>query len=399
MFSLKKLFGTKSGTSAPEQPAPFDWAAFDHALVMKGEAEALPLIVPGKDYNQPINSNRETPLEYCLNWHKKAPALKFIACGAAVSRRNPDGVTPLCTAAGWGDTEIAQALLAKGADPNDGGKPEYTPLDAASQNNHTDIIAALLAKGAALEKPPGTERTPLIWAASCDRDAGEAVRLLLQKGAAIDTQDKEGNCALHCAVMALNEASVGLLVDAHAALNLRNRQGETPLYIACHYIRGADSAAKLIAAGADPDLADNGGRTPLMWAAVGEMHEKTLDALIDAGAWLDAQDAKGQTALMWAAGRGMESRVRRLLDAGADPSLRDASGYSAYEYAATEPKPGSEAPPVNPVVVDMIRDAQAAWAERQRDEADKQAEDSTILQKDTQVTHALRLRHLSANPV
>lgn len=367
---------------------------------MRGEDEALPLIVPGKDYNQPINFDNDTPLEYCLNWGKTKAALKFIEYGAAIDKQDKEGCTPLRRAAGRGDADIVRLLLKKGADPNDGGKGDYTPLDAAAHNNRLDIMQDLLAKGARFDRQGGGERTPLMWAASNDRGATEAMQLLLQKHAAIDTADKEGNTALTCAVMGQVEKSVQLLIDGGANLNLRNNQGETALYIACHYIRGAANAAQLLQAGADPNIADNDGITPLMWTAVGGLHQQTFEALLARGAQVDARDNGGATALIWAARKGLKDAVKKLLEAGADPCLATGGGQTARDYAAAVRLLNAEGHGADAAEIEtMLKKSEGGRPPQLPSQAAPApadtVQDGAALQHSVQVSHALHLKHRS----
>jgi ankyrin repeat protein len=89
---------------------------------------------------------------------------------------------------------------------------------------------------------------------------------------------------------------VGWLFDRGAAINDRDRYGETALSLA----RGSSPVVKfLLRRGADPTIADTRGRTPLMEASVEWAHLETVRCLLDhpgAAAALDQRCRQGRTA-------------------------------------------------------------------------------------------------------
>jgi ankyrin repeat protein len=111
------------------------------------------------------------------------------------------------------------------------------------------------------------------------------------------------------------------LIEAGADINIVNRLGTSPLFIATE-VGHTQLIERLLEAGADPNLALHVGETPVMTAArsgsaVGVRH------LIEAGADVDASESsRGQTALMWAAAQGHVDVARVLIDAGADLEAR-----------------------------------------------------------------------------
>jgi uncharacterized protein len=72
--------------------------------------------------------------------------------------------------------------------------------------------------------------TPLHWMATLGDLKG--IGLLLRAGAEIDAVDGDGNAAVHEAVIYRQLGAVQTLVEAGAALDVRNRAGKTPLEIA-----------------------------------------------------------------------------------------------------------------------------------------------------------------------
>ncbi len=116
------------------------------------------------------------------------------------------GATPFYLAAVTADIPTMQLLLAKGADPK---------LHAA--NNNTALIMA-----AGLARVEQETRVP-------EEREIEAVEMLLKLGLDINEANEAGNTPLHAATMAGLEHMVAYLAEHGAAINARNKKGETPL--------------------------------------------------------------------------------------------------------------------------------------------------------------------------
>ena len=145
--------------------------------------------------------------------------------------------TALCWAAARGDERSTVILLAHGANPNATDKNGGTPLYLAAGEGRTGCIRLLLEAGAYTEPklPPGIGRsTPLICAAMNAPDL-LATKTLLDFKANINACNPEGMTALH-QVARCNTANHALLLLEHNAdLNLRSKDGKTPLTVAITY--------------------------------------------------------------------------------------------------------------------------------------------------------------------
>lgn len=82
--------------------------------------------------------------------------------------------------------------------------------------------------------------------------------LLYQKGANLNLKDRDGNTPLILAAIGRWGEGVTTLIRLKAQVNQQNRLGETAL-LKVVQARDADLAKALIEAGANPDLADNSG--------------------------------------------------------------------------------------------------------------------------------------------
>ncbi|KAJ4175573.1 hypothetical protein NW767_015738 [Fusarium falciforme] len=109
-----------------------------------------------------------------------------------------------------------------------------TPLSRAAQRGYEAMVRLLLEKGAAIESKDdgsratgGLGRNPLLWAAERGHEA--VVRLLLEKGAAIESKDYMGWTPLSLAAKRGDEAMVRLLLEKGALIESNDSFGLTPL--------------------------------------------------------------------------------------------------------------------------------------------------------------------------
>jgi ankyrin repeat protein len=118
------------------------------------------------------------------------------------------GATPFLLAAMAGDTEVMRALAAGGADPRLKTKDDTTAL----------MLAAGL--GRYLAESRVTERQAL-----------EAVNVVLDFGADVNASNASGNTALHGAAHTKANQVIELLVQHGADVNATNKRGQTPTMI------------------------------------------------------------------------------------------------------------------------------------------------------------------------
>jgi len=121
-----------------------------------------------------------SPLHFALYMKDEARARSLIEGGADVSRRTPNGTTPLDRAVIAGLKDIAELLIAKGADVNAKGPWNWTPLHSAVHGSK-DIVELLITEGANVNARDGGNRTPL-WYAKNEGNT-EIAELLSKHGA------------------------------------------------------------------------------------------------------------------------------------------------------------------------------------------------------------------------
>ncbi len=157
------------------------------------------------------------------------------------------------------------ALLQQGLDCNLENEDGKSPLDMAAGYNRIAAVRVLLQHGADVNHVSGDEKqTPLFKAASFDfRAVFDA--LIASATIELDHRDIGGKTALHTAAARNRPYALLRLLDKGAAIDLQDHEGNTALSTACacgHW----DIARALIARGSDIHHANNAGLTPSMLA-------------------------------------------------------------------------------------------------------------------------------------
>ncbi|KAF5010322.1 hypothetical protein FDECE_3527 [Fusarium decemcellulare] len=209
-------------------------------------------------------------------------------------------------------------------------KNQWTPLIYASKKGYKAIVRMLLDKGVAIETVGMTRRTPLSYAAENGHEA--TVQLLLDNGAAIEAANSR--TPLSYAAENGHKATVQLLLDNGAAIEAANELDRTPLLYAAENGHKA-TVQLLLDNGASIETAGLNGRTPLAYAAE-KGHEATVQLLLDNGAAIETANVYNRTPLFHAAASGHEtqSTVRLLLGRGAVIDAVDSDGQTPLAYAA-----------------------------------------------------------------
>ncbi|KAK5189284.1 hypothetical protein LTS03_011644 [Exophiala xenobiotica] len=266
------------------------------------------LLVVQAETHPPTSLFRNLCEEYCRYGNRRA----VLARDFAFSQRRG----PLTSLAEQGNDILLALLCASDkliieATGHDG----RTPLSWVAGIGHEAVVRLLVEKGAKLESQDKYNRTPLSWAAEKGHGA---------VGADLEPKDNSGRTPLSWAADRGHEAVVRLLVEKGANLELNDKDGWTPLSTAVE--KGHGAVVRLpVEKGADLNPKDKDGRTPLS-RAVQMRHVEVVRLLVDKGADLEPKDNSGRTPLSWAADRGHEEVVRLLVDKGAELEPKDKDG-------------------------------------------------------------------------
>lgn len=333
-----------------------------HQAALNGDVpEASRLLLAGADVNR-ANDRGYTPLHYAaINGHKALAEL-LLAKGAAVNaKRTIEGLTAMHYAALKNHPEVAQVLLRHEADVNARDDQGYTPLHLAVIGRSQAVVRLLVSNGAEVNaKERGFSYTPLHCAVYLGDK--ETVEVLLGHGAEVNAPDVNGWTPLHVAaghkvllaVPAVNtHASTDtgeerpqrylpnhrngrqiaqMLLDKGADINAQSKNGYTALYEAV--LEGDEDLVTLfITRGAYVHIRETLlGATPLHYST---WHKNTgiAQRLMNASADGNVKDNQGRTPLHWAAEKGTSSEVKFLLARGVDAGVRDRAGLTALQIA------------------------------------------------------------------
>ncbi|XP_073946905.1 85/88 kDa calcium-independent phospholipase A2-like [Choristoneura fumiferana] len=206
---------------------------------------------------------------------------------------------------------------------------------------------------------PPTGASPLMVAVkSCNV---RMVQSLVSLQCSLDTVDVDGNTVFHYAAASNKEIINTLASKTAATLNVYNKQGYTPLHMAC-LANAPDCVRALLLAGADVNLStrragaaasalpgivgelliDNQpklyqqdmkyGGTPLHWSTSREV----IEALVDKNCDINSLNFDGRTALHIMVLRGRLDCATALLSRGADHSITDNEGNTPLHLAVKQ---------------------------------------------------------------
>jgi len=183
----------------------------------------------------------------------------------------------LVEAARSGQLAEVEDLLAQGAPVNSrelfGGG---TALHEATENGHEDVVLCLLQHGARADECDYAGFRPLHVA--CDCGCIEAVRVLLDNGAALDARSR--HCLyqpLHLACLNGHEDVARLLLERGADLRASNSHGSEPLHVAA-YEGHLAVVQLLLQKGADVHALDHNRQRPVDFAEAAG-HDGVADLL------------------------------------------------------------------------------------------------------------------------
>ena len=186
--------------------------------------------------------------------------------------------------------------------------------------------------GVVVRKPKKSELVKLLQERRVDEEAALA---LVKSGAAVDAKNRYGQTVLELACQAVLPNLVELLLKRGALEKAENRNRTLWTLASCH---GSDDvlesavriAQHLVEKGVDVDAMDEDGRSPLMMAA-NRNNLPLVKFLLRNGANVNAQDADAANRLSVLMYAQHPEMVQYLLDHGADPSISTAYGENAYE--------------------------------------------------------------------
>ena len=207
------------------------------------------------------------PLSAAACFNLVSIAQRLIADGAAIRQKSARGDTALHFASARDHDTMVRYLVENEADVNAQNRDGSTALHLACGNNCLRVVRYLLKSDAKTEIPTTkyngysdrTKGMALHWAALAGHV--EAVALLLNRGAFVDSRNCWRRTPLHLAARRGHTDVVKLLVQSGANLEAKRDGDETPLHFAIegnHY----EATKLLLHLGANPNVWGSKG-TPL----------------------------------------------------------------------------------------------------------------------------------------
>ena len=279
----KRPQGTASNNAADQlramgiAPAQYSEEICEASDNSDNEKLAL-LIAAGADVNAYSSEDGYTPLiNVCVYENTEGLRMLLAAPGIQVNQPNRHGDTAIIFTAIRGSVEETNLLIAAGADVNFIDSDNKTALDWAAENNHENVVNILRAAGgkSVNELQGGTSNTTR---PTDDGNSGAAASLQAS-GITPDMYTQ----ALCDATDNQNNALIGRLIAAGADVNVRGRDGWTPLTNCCLYENIEGIRLLLAAPGIDVNFPNADGDTPLQIATT-KRNNDIISMLRQAGA-------------------------------------------------------------------------------------------------------------------
>lgn len=341
--------------------------ASESGIILVPEPLVELLLASGANVNAQAADGATALQQVAGQWASQPGVVRMLLKhGARPNLANQEGRTALMLAAMRGKTETMTLLRSSGADAGLKDSQGKTALDLAVEEGFPEAAALLPAKdpttaGATFRQArdnallrhvragelkaatdllaqgadpnAGSDRgAPALVTASGNILGLGLVRLLLEKGAAVNAASSDGTTALMMAAARFNPQVCELLLAHGAVIDARDAQGNTALLRATAFADSFEEdrwhlVRRLLDKGADPKAKNNAGATALMLAA-GHACTPAMEALLEHGAEVNARDRAGKTALMIAVRRAHVDAVQLLLDHKAEIDARDNAGRS-----------------------------------------------------------------------
>jgi len=265
-----------------------------------------PLVENGAKLDfQNLKSGKHSLIVACEKDHGLVVAY-LIQQGADLELKDEQGRTSLHYAVLSRQPEIVQLLLKGGADVNTNCSfQRRSALWYASFIGENQITKILINAGSDVNALSINGISPLF--AASQEGFAEVAKTLIGKGADLEQKDDtDGATALAVAVYRDQAAVMKLLIDAGADVNTQTKQGFTPLSLAAEK-GNADLIKLLLKKGANVGIKNFVSGQDALWISSLFGHVDIMQLLIDHSADINTQDINGN--LAW--GQLMQSACRR----------------------------------------------------------------------------------------
>jgi ankyrin repeat protein len=252
-----------------------------HSAARYGALEVINhLLAIGVNLNATDESGN-TPLHLAVLRSHDEAVEAIINAGPDMNAVNGDGETPLSLATAYGTLKSLGLLLSNKADVRIRDKEGNSLLHIAALHGNIEKVQEILKYDPDINTKNGAGDSPLFTAVK--RYENEPViACLIDSGAHIAVVDSTGKGVLHVA----NNSNIKFLVQKGADVNLQDRDGNTPLHkvffelleYKVFYPFMKETISFFLAAGANPDIKNKQRKSP-MDLAVESGVEEAIDLL------------------------------------------------------------------------------------------------------------------------
>jgi cytohesin len=216
-----------------------------YPLALACESRSLPLVqaMCDRGADLKVRTAEGSSMLWCAVNSDSLPIAKYlIDKGADVKALESDGETVLWAAQ---TVEMAKLLTEKGVDPRKRDNVGDMALHNACRKSRKDVVEYFLNLGIDIETRGHWDMPPLHFAVTTlTGEPRPVVRMLLQRGANINSRGWNGNTVIHeCAIYNRYEMAEFLLTRG-AEANAKDAKGDTPIDLAV--VAGREDRAKLI---------------------------------------------------------------------------------------------------------------------------------------------------------
>ncbi|XP_017568912.1 fibronectin type 3 and ankyrin repeat domains protein 1-like isoform X2 [Pygocentrus nattereri] len=208
------------------------------------------------------------------------------------------------------EEELNRVLQSGTVNVNVCDKMGLTPLMVAAQKGFGRLVHKLVEHGADIHIKNGTGKDCLMLA--CFAGHLDIVKYLRKSGATWQSQDKGGCTPLHWAADGGHLPVIAYMIQDGCELDVRDSVSHwTPLMRVSALSGNAAVASHLIRAGTDVNVRDKDGKTPLMLAVLNN-HEELVELLLDSGADHHVKNEFGSGAAEMAKAFGRQNIISLL---------------------------------------------------------------------------------------
>lgn len=205
-----------------------------------------------------------------------------------------------------GDAELCKALLGNGKRKRSQNVGNRANVNAQNLDGDTPLMLSIL------------------------YDEKECFDLILEHNDVNVNFANDGRTALHVAALNGNEDMCVALLEKGADINAQDRDGTTPLMDAIEIIEHIKSAKMILRRSPNLEIQNDDGETALHLAA--QANEKMCGALLGKGADVNAQNVDGDTPLMLSIYMGKIKCAKMILRKSPDLEIQNEDGETAFDY-------------------------------------------------------------------